>query len=110
MIRYPPHPPDIDNVVQESHPNLIVSDVARSVAFYRDVLGFDLEMSVPDTPPYVFAGMKSGDVVIFLNDLHAAAEELPSMANRSIGGTLTLYIEVSRSMRCAIGFGSRPPS
>jgi uncharacterized glyoxalase superfamily protein PhnB len=76
-------------------PNLIVRDVLRSVEFYRDVLGFELGMSVPDAPPFVFAGMKSGEVFIFLNDPHAAEEELPLMAGRPIGGTLTLYIEVT---------------
>ena len=29
-------------------PNLIVADVSRSIAFYRDVLGFSLEQTVPD--------------------------------------------------------------
>ncbi len=76
-------------------PNLVVRDVVKSVEFYRDVLGFELGMSVPDTPPYVFAGMQHGEVAIFLNDRHVAAEELPVMAERQIGGTLTLYIEVA---------------
>ncbi len=39
-------------------PNLIVSDVDRSVAFYRDVLGFTVAMHVPDQSPYVFAGVR----------------------------------------------------
>jgi uncharacterized glyoxalase superfamily protein PhnB len=76
-------------------PNLIVRDVLKSVEFYRDVLGFEVAMSVPETPPYVFAGMQSGDASLFLNDPHAAAEELPSMAGKPVGGTLTLYVEVA---------------
>jgi catechol 2,3-dioxygenase-like lactoylglutathione lyase family enzyme len=31
-------------------PNLIVSDVARSVAFYRDTLGFEVNTTVPEQP------------------------------------------------------------
>ena len=38
--------------------NLIVSDVARSVEFYRDVLGFGLGATVPDAAPYVFASLQ----------------------------------------------------
>jgi catechol 2,3-dioxygenase-like lactoylglutathione lyase family enzyme len=29
-------------------PNLIVADVERAVAFYRDVLGFSVQTTVPD--------------------------------------------------------------
>ena len=32
-------------------PNLIVTDVSRSIAFYRDALGFTLEQTVPDAEP-----------------------------------------------------------
>jgi len=32
-------------------PNLIVRDLAKSLAFYRDVLGFTISMSVPDAAP-----------------------------------------------------------
>jgi uncharacterized glyoxalase superfamily protein PhnB len=81
--------------LQSLTPNLVVRDVQASVAFYRDVLGFTLAMSVPDQPPYVFAGVQHGPVQIFFNDSAAAAEELPDLLNRPIGGTLTLYILVS---------------
>jgi uncharacterized glyoxalase superfamily protein PhnB len=75
-------------------PNLIVRDVAKSVAFYRDELGFALAMSVPEQAPYVFAGMQRDNVEIFLNDRQAVIEELPEFANQPDGGSLTLYIEV----------------
>jgi len=80
---------------QKLTPNLVVADVARSVAFYRDVLGFGLAMSVPEQAPYVFAGMQQDAVEIFLNDRKAAAEEMPDLVKAPLGGTLTLYIEVS---------------
>jgi uncharacterized glyoxalase superfamily protein PhnB len=75
-------------------PNLIVADVSRSIAFYRDVLGFTLEQTVPDAEPFVFAIVKSGGVEIFLNAPGPAHEEYPAFKDRSIGGTLTLFIEV----------------
>jgi uncharacterized glyoxalase superfamily protein PhnB len=75
-------------------PNLIVADVSRSIAFYRDVLGFTLEQTVPDADPFVFAIVKSGGVEIFLNAPGPAHEEYPAFKDRSIGGTLTLFIEV----------------
>jgi len=75
-------------------PNLIVSDVARSVAFYRDVLGFAIGATVPEAAPYVFASVQSGAVEVFLNAPEAAREEYPAFKDRPIGGTLTLFIEV----------------
>jgi catechol 2,3-dioxygenase-like lactoylglutathione lyase family enzyme len=75
-------------------PNLVVSSVERSLAFYRDALGFTLTATVPDASPYVFAIVQSGGVEVFLNAPGPAIAEYPAFANRPIGGTLTLYIEV----------------
>ena len=75
--------------------NLVVSSVDRTVAFYRDVLGFTVGTTVPDAPPYVFAMVGSGGVEIFLNAHEAAAAQYPAFKGRPIGGTLTLFIEVS---------------
>jgi len=76
-------------------PNLVVSDVERSAAFYRDVLGFTIQMTVPDAPPYAFAMMTCGPVEVFLNSTESAYAEYPAFKDRPIGGTLTLFIEVT---------------
>lgn len=76
-------------------PNLIVSDVDRSIRFYRDVLGFAVTATVPDAAPYVFAIVQSGAVEIFLNAPGPAVEEYPAFKDKPIGGTLTLFIEVA---------------
>ena len=76
-------------------PNLIVADVARSMAFYRDVLGFTRTMTVPDEAPYVFAGVQSGSIEIFLNAPEPAMTEYPAFKGMPIGGTLTLFIDVT---------------
>ncbi|HEY7500851.1 MAG TPA: VOC family protein [Vicinamibacterales bacterium] len=75
-------------------PNLIVSDVGRSLEFYRDVLGFTVGPTVPDAAPYVFAILESGPVRIFLNAPEPAVAEYPAFKSRPIGGTLTLFIDV----------------
>jgi uncharacterized glyoxalase superfamily protein PhnB len=76
-------------------PNLVVSNVERSVAFYRDVLGFAVEVTVPEAAPYAFASVQHGPVEIFLNAPAAAGAEYPAFKDRPIGGTLTLFVEVS---------------
>jgi uncharacterized glyoxalase superfamily protein PhnB len=75
-------------------PNLIVADVSRSIAFYRDVLGFTLQTTVPDAAPFVFAIVQSGAVEIFLNAPGPAVAEYPAFKDRPIGGTLTLFVQV----------------
>ena len=81
-------------VLNKLTPNLIVTDVARSVAFYRDVLGFTVQQTVPEDAPFVFAIMVSGSVEIFLNAADTAVQEYPAFKDRPIGGTLTLFVEV----------------
>jgi catechol 2,3-dioxygenase-like lactoylglutathione lyase family enzyme len=76
-------------------PNLIVASVERSLAFYRDVLGFTVESTVPDREPYVFAIVVSGPVQIYLNAPEPAIAEYPAFNDRPIGGTLTLFMEVA---------------
>ena len=75
-------------------PNLIVSNVEQSLAFYCDVLGFTRTHAVPDESPFVFAGVQSGPVEIFLNASGPMIEEYPALAGKPLGGTLTLFIEV----------------
>ena len=75
-------------------PNLVVSNVERSLAFYRDVLGFSVSATVPEgSGPYVFAWMQRDGVAVFLNS-HDSVEEHASLAARPIGGTATLFIVI----------------
>ncbi|HYT67638.1 MAG TPA: VOC family protein [Vicinamibacterales bacterium] len=73
-------------------PNLIVSDIDRSIAFYRDVLGFSMAASVPDAAPFLFAWMQRDTVSIFLNTVGSLKDEHPQLAARAIGGTNTIYM------------------
>lgn len=80
--------------VKKLTPNLVVSNVEQSIAFYCDLLGFTLTQKVPDQSPLVFAAVQSGDVEVFLNAVEAAVAEYPAFKSRPIGGTLTLFMEV----------------
>jgi len=75
-------------------PNLIVSDIDRSTAFYRDVLDFSIVTTVPESPPYVFVWLQRDDVNVFLNALRGAQEDLPELSERPIGGTLSLFMTI----------------
>jgi catechol 2,3-dioxygenase-like lactoylglutathione lyase family enzyme len=49
-------------------PNLVVTDLPRSLAFYRDTLGFEVVATHPDEAPFVFVLLRRGQVNVFLND------------------------------------------
>jgi uncharacterized glyoxalase superfamily protein PhnB len=72
-------------------PNLVVADVQRSLAFYRDVLGFSVFATVPESGPPVFAWMQRDNVNVFLNSAESVKEHA-TLASRAIGGTNTLFI------------------
>jgi uncharacterized glyoxalase superfamily protein PhnB len=74
-------------------PNLVVRDVSASLAFYRNVLGFERAFSVPDDPPHVFAACGGNGIEIFFNDRKAVGEDYPALA-ATIGGSFTMFIEV----------------
>ena len=73
-------------------PNLVVADVAASLAFYRDVLGFSLVTTVPEAAPFAFAWMQRDGVSVFLNGLDAVRHDNPELGRRPIGGGNMLFI------------------
>jgi len=75
-------------------PNLMVEDVNQTVDFYKNVLGFDLIATVPETGRFNWAMMKQGGVEMQFQLRASLAEEIPAFKDRSIGGSLTLYVGV----------------
>lgn len=81
--------------LQDVTPNLIVTDIDKSTAFYRDVLGFKVVTTVPDAAPFAFVWLQRDDVSVFLNAQSSLMEEdVPALAGRPIGGTNTLFMSV----------------
>jgi catechol 2,3-dioxygenase-like lactoylglutathione lyase family enzyme len=75
-------------------PNLIVSDIERSAAFYRDVLGFQQTTTVPEKPPFVFVWMKQGGVDVFLNVVQPAQSGSSIDHSKPVSGTNTMYVKM----------------
>ena len=76
-------------------PNLIVRDIAKSTAFYRDVLGFEIKQTVPDLEPFVFVWLERDSVPVFLNDIKAAEHDYPAAAELPRGGTAALFFVIT---------------
>ncbi len=81
-------------LLKKLSPNLMVEDVNQSVEFYRDVLRFELVNSVPKAGVFDWAMMKSGQVEIMFQSRASLSEEIPALATKEIGGSLTFYIDV----------------
>jgi|ERR1700722_3944714 PhnB protein len=84
--------------VKKLTPNLVVRSVEASLKFYREILGLEQTITVPDQSPYIFAAVTnassgSASVEIFFNDQKIVAHEYPELA-ATIGASLTLYMEV----------------
>jgi len=75
-------------------PNLIVSDINRSAAFYRDVLGFEQVTTVPEKPPFVFVWMKHGSVAVFLNVPQPDKPGSQISLSKAVAGTSSMYIKL----------------
>jgi catechol 2,3-dioxygenase-like lactoylglutathione lyase family enzyme len=76
-------------------PNLIVRDIEKSTAFYRDVLGFTVKQTVPAAPPFVFVWLERDGVPVFLNDPAAVEKDVPGASRRAAGGTATLFFVIT---------------
>jgi lactoylglutathione lyase len=79
--------------IKKLTPNLVVRNVEASLKFYREILGLEKAISVPEQSPYVFASVSNASVEIFFNDQKTVSAEYPKLA-ATIGASLTLYMEV----------------
>jgi uncharacterized glyoxalase superfamily protein PhnB len=75
-------------------PNLMVADVNATIDFYREVLDFQPEQTVPVTGRFDWASMKSGDVEVMFQSRASLGEELPVLTDRPIGASLTPYMQL----------------
>jgi uncharacterized glyoxalase superfamily protein PhnB len=81
-------------------PNLVVSDIGRSLEFYRDVLGFAVFATVPEQAPFAFAWMRRDAVNVYLNSTEAVRAEHAHLADR-VGGAATMYMMVEAESTAA---------
>ena len=75
-------------------PNLMVEDVNQIVDFFKEYLGFEMVMAIPETGQFDWAMMKSGDAEIMFQSRSSLGEEIAVLKEAVIGGSFTLYIDV----------------
>jgi len=84
-------------------PNLAVKDVAKSVAFYTEVLGFRLKMCVDESRQpgdtiavskhYIWANVMHGSVGMMFQQKQSFEDDL-NVSVKEIGALVSFYIEV----------------
>lgn len=83
-------------------PNLLVTDIQASLAFWHGQLGFEIQATVPEDPsgaqdgPVGFAMLKRGGVEIMLQNLESVRNDAPQVLGEgevSMAG-INLFLEV----------------
>ncbi len=83
--------------IQSVVPELMVSDVNRSIAFYRDVLGFTVEASAPEGNSPTWAELVSGQYRLMIQARSEMLLEMPFLASRGLQSTTLLVLRCSRA-------------
>jgi uncharacterized glyoxalase superfamily protein PhnB len=77
-------------------PHLWVEDMGRSIAFYRDVLGFEVISAEPTEAP-TFASLHRPDANLMLSPFHESFGDWPmvplAQGRRGSGGAVSFYME-----------------
>jgi len=80
--------------LQSLSPNLVASDVNKTVDYYTKTLGFSLIASVPEKGVYNWAMLMRDGITMMFQSLPSLKEDLPQLAFNSKGSLGTFYIKV----------------
>jgi uncharacterized glyoxalase superfamily protein PhnB len=83
------------SMLKKLTPNLMVEDVQQTLNYYRDVLGFQAVMTLPETAPFDFAILQRDGVELMLQSRESLSENVPALTGSPIGASQTFYIEVT---------------
>ena len=93
-------------------PNLMVENVADTVRYYQDILGFELQiamqhqedsqpnmvMELTDDMQLEWANMVSAGAEFMFQERHSLIEEIPALEGASIGASQTIYITLDEDI------------
>jgi len=63
-------------MLKEIVPELIVKDVSKSIQFYKEIFGFNVKMTVPDSQPYSWCQMSLNNFNIMMQEHSSICEEI----------------------------------
>ena len=74
--------------------NLGVEDVDKTIEFYREKLGFQIVMTVPEEGASLWGMVKRDDVTIMFQRLDSMKEEYKDIIVDKLDSAITFYIDV----------------
>jgi len=75
--------------------NLMVESVKRSIAFYKDILGFSVTVTAPgENNDIIFAILSKDGLLLMLQEKNSLASEYPELGTDRIKPSITLYCTV----------------
>ncbi|MCH7878490.1 MAG: VOC family protein [candidate division Zixibacteria bacterium] len=80
--------------LQSLTPNLMVEDVNAAVDWYKDMLGFELKMSNPESGTFEWAMLQSGEVKLMFEARASLEGELPALKEKPVGASGTFFIRL----------------
>jgi uncharacterized glyoxalase superfamily protein PhnB len=84
-----------NQMLKKLTPNLMVEDVARTLAFYREKLGFEVLTTLPEQTPFDFAILRRDGVELMFQSRASLSNNVPALTGSPIGASQTFYIEVT---------------
>jgi uncharacterized glyoxalase superfamily protein PhnB len=76
-------------------PNLMAQNVSKTIAYYKNILGFSLVMTMPEEGTPAWAMLKRGDATIMFQSREGIEDDIGSFGEAPIGGTGGFYIKVT---------------
>jgi uncharacterized glyoxalase superfamily protein PhnB len=74
-------------------PELVADNVKETVAFYSDVLSFEIKDILPSKEEPTWASMRKGEAEIMIQAKATLKDELPKVFRQECGGTLMLLLK-----------------
>ena len=75
-------------------PNLLVEDVAETIAWYEDILGAEeLARMPPESDDPEWGQVEFGDVWLMFQTRASLAADVPALEGSEMGGSFTMYVD-----------------
>lgn len=84
-----------DVMYQKITANLMVQNVNETAEFYKKYFGFRTTVTVPDSGDFDFAILNADKVELMFQKIESLGDDVPYLKNMPVGGSFTLFIEVS---------------
>jgi uncharacterized glyoxalase superfamily protein PhnB len=81
--------------LQTLTPNVLVNSVNETVSWYKENLGFQLIMSIPEEGEMDWAMVQRDDVALMFQTRKSLAEDFALFADVPIGGSLSFFTKMT---------------